>query len=94
VVLGGESLVPLAQGLQNALWSLGGVPREHGSDYLSTAFRNLGGTARQELTQRYEDLCVHYGMIRPATMSVSPTGTARLKGRTVISSVLSPTPCS
>jgi hypothetical protein len=32
VVLGGESFVALAEGLQNALWSLGGVPREHRSD--------------------------------------------------------------
>src|SRR5690554_2895103 len=62
VVLGGESFVALAQGLQNALWSLGGVPREHRSDSLSAAFRNLGGPARQDLTQRYEELCVHYGM--------------------------------
>ena len=29
VVLGGESFVALAEGLQNALWALGGVPREH-----------------------------------------------------------------
>src|SRR5690606_34333715 len=41
VVLGGESFVALAEGLQNALWSLGGAPREHRSDSLSAAFRNL-----------------------------------------------------
>src|SRR5271157_2521861 len=29
VVLGGESFVALAEGLQNALWSLGGVPEQH-----------------------------------------------------------------
>lgn len=29
VVLGGESFVALAEGLQNALWVLGGAPREH-----------------------------------------------------------------
>ena len=29
VVLGGESFMALAEGLQNALWALGGVPREH-----------------------------------------------------------------
>ncbi len=29
VVLGGESFVALAEGLQNALWALGGAPREH-----------------------------------------------------------------
>src|SRR5258706_1745026 len=32
VVLGGESFVALAEGLQNALWALGGVPKEHRSD--------------------------------------------------------------
>jgi hypothetical protein len=35
VVLGGESFVALAEGLQNALWSLGGAPEEHRSDSLS-----------------------------------------------------------
>src|SRR5215207_2949922 len=34
VVLGGESFVALAEGLQNALWSLGGAPREHRTDSL------------------------------------------------------------
>jgi hypothetical protein len=40
VVLGGESFVALAEGLQNALWALGGVPKEHRSDSLSAALRN------------------------------------------------------
>jgi hypothetical protein len=40
VVLGGESFVALAEGMQNALWSLGGAPREHRTDSLSAAFRN------------------------------------------------------
>lgn len=62
VVLGGESFVALAEGLQNALWSLGGCPREHRSDSLSAAFRNLDTQARQDLTHRYEELCAHYGM--------------------------------
>ncbi|MBF0202302.1 MAG: IS21 family transposase, partial [Desulfamplus sp.] len=62
VVLGGESFVALAEGLQNALWSLGGVPHEHRSDSLSAAFRNLDSKAREDLTCRYEDLCTHYGM--------------------------------
>ena len=39
VVLGGESFVALAEGLQNALWALGGVPDQHRSDSLSAAFR-------------------------------------------------------
>jgi hypothetical protein len=62
VVLGGESFVALAEGLQNALWSLGGVPREHRSDSLSAAFRNLDSDAREDLTRRYGELCAHYGM--------------------------------
>ena len=62
VVLGGESFVALAEGVQNALWSLGGVPREHRSDSLSAAFRNLARDAHDDLTVRYEALCEHYGM--------------------------------
>jgi len=62
VVLGGESFVALAEGLQNALWFLGGVPREHRTDSLSAAFRNLDRQAQQDLTRRYEELCRHYGM--------------------------------
>lgn len=62
VVLGGESFVALAEGLQNALWALGGAPFEHRSDSLSAAFRNLDQDAREDLTRRYDDLCAHYGM--------------------------------
>lgn len=62
VILGGESYVALAEGLQNALWALGGAPREHRSDSLSAAFRNLSRDARIDLTARYEALCAHYGM--------------------------------
>ena len=62
VVLGGESYVALAEGLQNALWALGGAPSEHRSDSLSAAFRNLDDGARADLTTRYDALCAHYGM--------------------------------
>ena len=62
VVLGGESFVALAEGLQNALWSLGGTPREHRTDSLSAAFRNLNRDERDDLTCRYEALCQHYRM--------------------------------
>ena len=62
VILGGESFVALAEGLQNALWALGGVPREHRSDSLSAAFRNLDRNAREDLTRRYDALCADYGM--------------------------------
>jgi hypothetical protein len=62
VVLGGESFVALAEGLQNALWALGGVPEQHRSDSLSAAFRNLDADAKEDLTKRYEAFCAHYGM--------------------------------
>jgi hypothetical protein len=62
VILGGESYVALAEGLQNALWALGGAPSAHRSDSLSAAFRNLDDDARADLTKRYDALCAHYGM--------------------------------
>src|SRR3546814_5445449 len=62
VILGGESYVALAEGLQKALWALGGAPREHRSDSLSAAFRNLDASAREDLTHRYDALCRHYRM--------------------------------
>jgi hypothetical protein len=62
VVLGGESFVALAGGLQNALWGLGGAPAEHRSDSLSAAFRNMNRQSADDLTVRYDALCAHYGM--------------------------------
>ena len=62
VVLGGESFTALAVGLQNALWAAGGAPREHRSDSLSAAFRNLEPAAADDQTRRYEALCAHYAM--------------------------------
>ena len=60
VVLGGESFVALSAGLQNALWSLGGVPLEHRTDSLSAAFNNLA--EREVLGRRYDELCELYGL--------------------------------
>ena len=60
VITGGESFMALSQGLQAALWRLGGVPEEHRTDSLSAAFNNLA--EQTELTRRYDDLCRHYGM--------------------------------
>jgi transposase InsO family protein len=78
VVLGGESCVALAlaQGLPNALWLLGGVPREHRSDSLSAAFRNLEREQAADLTRRYEALCAHSGL----TPSRSNRGIAHENG--------------
>jgi hypothetical protein len=61
VVDGGESFQALATGLQNALWQAGGCPREHRSDSLSAAFRNL--QEEEDFTVRYAALLEHYGML-------------------------------
>jgi hypothetical protein len=53
-----ESFESLSEGLQNALWELGGVPREHRSDRMSAAVNNL--TDRKEFTRGYESLLAHY----------------------------------
>jgi hypothetical protein len=55
-----ESFESLSQGLQNALWELGGVPQLHRTDCLSAAVAN---TSRlDEFTQRYQGLLGHYGL--------------------------------
>lgn len=54
--------MPLAEGLQNALWFLGGAPPYHRSDSLSTAFRNLDADAKDDQTRRYAELCPRYRM--------------------------------
>ena len=74
VVLGGESFVALAEGLQNALWTLGGAPRQHRSDSLSAAFRNLDDDAQEDLTPDFRNCvlgcratCDQEGHTRPAS---------------------------
>ncbi len=62
VILGGESFTAVAEGLQEALWGLGGVPAEHRTDSLSAAFKNLNRDAQEDFTRRYTELCRHYGM--------------------------------
>lgn len=53
-----ESFESLSEGLQNALWQLGGAPLEHRTDRLSTAVNNM--TDAKEFTARYEALLRHY----------------------------------
>jgi hypothetical protein len=62
VVQGGESFAALSEGLQNALSELGGCPKEHRTDSLSAAYRNLESSAVEDLTEAYRALCTHYGM--------------------------------
>ena len=62
VVLGGESYTALAENLQNALWALGGAPKNCRTDSLSAAFRNLSKDEREDITKRYAAFTQHYGM--------------------------------
>lgn len=62
VILGGESFSAVAEGMQDALWKLGGTTVEHRTDSLSAAYKNLARDAQLDFTSRYKDLCDHYGM--------------------------------
>ena len=62
IIQGGESFIALSEGLQNALFSCGGVPKQHRTDSLSAAYRNMGGVRNKPLTRLYDDLCNHYRM--------------------------------
>lgn len=62
VVLGGESYTALTEGLQEALWRLGGSPKEHRTDSLSAAFKNLSRDEKKDVTERYDQFCQHYQM--------------------------------
>jgi len=62
IVQGGESYTALSEGLQEALWRLGGSPEEHRTDSLSAAFKNLREPASSDFTKRYAQFCAHYQM--------------------------------
>jgi hypothetical protein len=55
-----ESFESLSEGLQNALWELGGVPLQHRTDSLTAAVHPLGSP--EEFTRRYQSLLRHYGL--------------------------------
>lgn len=55
-----ESFGSLSEGLQNALWALGGVPKQHRTDRLSAAVNKP--SSPQEFTQHYQALQKHYGI--------------------------------
>ncbi len=65
-----ESFESLSEGLQNALWQLGGVPKAHRTDRLSTAVHKADSP--EEFTQRYRALLKHYDLRAEATNAGSP----------------------
>ena len=60
-----ESFASLSEGLQNALWALGGVPSRHRTDRMTLACHRDGNA--EEFTSRYRGLLEHYGMAGEAT---------------------------
>ena len=55
-----ESYENLSEGLQDALWELGGVPKEHKTDRLSAAVNKVGHP--EEFTRDYNRLLKYYGL--------------------------------
>ncbi|WP_440618011.1 IS21 family transposase, partial [Cysteiniphilum sp. 6C5] len=62
VILSGESFQALSEGLQEALFHIGGAPNEHRTDSLAAAYKNDKDVANEDLTDRYKELCAYYGM--------------------------------
>ncbi len=64
-----ESFASLSEGLQNALWALGGVPARHRTDRMTLAVHHDGQP--EQFTARYRALLAHYGMQAEATNPAS-----------------------
>jgi transposase len=60
-----ESFASLSEGLQNALWALGGVPRRHRTDRMTLAVHPDGNP--EVFTRNYQALMKHYGIEAEAT---------------------------
>ncbi len=58
----GETYEALMDGLQGALWALGGIPEVARTDNLSAATHELKRSGGRALTDRFRDLLNHYGL--------------------------------
>lgn len=65
-----ESFESLSEGLQNALWELGGVPAAHQTDRLTLAVQKTDHP--DEFTRRYAGLLAHYSLTGRKTQAASP----------------------
>lgn len=65
-----ESFESLSEGLQNALWTLGGLPVRHRTDSLSAAVRKPENP--EEFTARYQALLKHCGFVGEHTSPARP----------------------
>ncbi len=57
-----ETFEALAEGIEKALWQIGGVPKLHRTDHLSAAVKQLHKSDQEEWTARYQALMAHYRM--------------------------------
>ncbi len=57
-----ETFEALAEGIEKALWQIGGVPEQHRTDHLTAAVRQLRKEDKEDWTVRYQALMRHYGM--------------------------------
>jgi transcriptional regulator with XRE-family HTH domain len=57
-----ESFEALVEGLEGALWALGGVPCQHRTDHLGAAIRPLDADGQAQARERYAAVMHHYGM--------------------------------
>src|SRR5437762_9447840 len=57
-----ETFEALAEGIEKALWQIGGVPEQHRTDHLTAAVRQLRKEDKEDWTVRYQALMRHYGV--------------------------------
>ncbi len=55
-----ESFEALVEGLEGALWALGGVPRQHRTDHLGAAIRPRDAEGQAQARERYAAVMRHY----------------------------------
>ena len=61
-VVAGETFLALKQGLQNALWELGGAPQVIRSDNTSALTHEIKRSRGRALNDNYAELLEHYGL--------------------------------
>ena len=75
-VAAGETFLALQQGLQNALWTLGGVPEVVRSDNTSAATHELRSSRGRALNDNYAALLDHSASAPPASIPARAMKTA------------------
>jgi len=74
-----ESYESLSTGLQNALWKLGGIPRYHKTDNLTSAVNKVGNP--EVFTANYRGLADHYGFTSCKTQPGHPNENGDIEQR-------------